>query len=352
MKKTVLLCLAGVLSACSNTNAVPGQEEVASCEKLVPCVSSGRVAILGEDPNAIDLLEASLKGAEQFAFYFGFEPQPIAVVTGGIITPELRAEIETAGYPNALPWVSSSDRQLLIEGSIRRQVLEQTEGMPEAEQNRIIERALAKANVAATTKQVAESISPIELGALTHELGHIWFIASFTPAHEEGGAGHGYGGWAPDWLDEASAILLENDTLTERRRASLRALPISDLYPLATLLSMEHPALKAAEALNDRKIEGQTPGSSRAIVLTSEEAEQFLAQSESADPTIFYTQVRAFIDFLTARTENDRIIAEIAQSISSGNSFQTWLQTQASLADNITDLELDWLDWVALQKEP
>lgn len=346
MKTVCTSLIAAFLAA----NIVTPSANAGDCDVLGPCVSIGNIAVMAEDAIADPILSTAQDGAVSFKRYFGAENAPIAIVPGGEITPDLQRDLKAAGYALSLPWISAADKAALRETRIRQQVLEQTKNMTAEQQESILKMALAKAGSASSPQG---EMNDTEQGALTHELGHMWFIAAFQPADEEVKGGHGYGGWAPDWLDEIAAILLENETLTEKRREAFRTMAAEDMYPLETFLTMDHPALKSALALSEKiglnkDVGGQEKRTgSRAIVLSGKDAEAFLKASGDSNPANFYTQARGFADYVMAETGDEQIFMKLAIHLSRGDTFENWLTEIETLPDRLQELDEDWRDWLS-----
>ena len=338
MKLVYAFSLAALLAACAVTPTV----KRADCTHIESCVMAGNIAVLAEDSIADPILETAHKGALSFHRYFGVVNAPIAIVPGGVISPELDQRLKIAGYEVSLPWISATDKKTLAESQIRQQVQEQTTGMSPEQQEAIIKSALARIE----SPSSSNSMSDTEQGALTHELGHLWFKAAFKSVDEEAVGEFGYGSWAPDWLDETAAILLENETLMQKRRAAFKTLPLTDFYPLEDFLKMEHPSLKSAEALTE-EFGLKTGGGNRAIVLSGEKAEAFLKASKDSDPINFYRQVRGFADYVINATGNERIFATLAQHLGQGKSFETWLLETEGLPNDMESLNDDWNEFIA-----
>lgn len=324
-----------MLTACASQTTVT----VSDCGGFDLCQAKDSMAVLAEAQIAEPILQSAQEGRVAFKRYFGVEAAPIAIVPGGEITADMQRDLKNAGYEASLPWISASDKQLLAESSIRGQIMEQTKGMSTAQREAIIEMALAKSENARSS---AADMSATEQGALTHELGHMWFMSAFTPEEETTSKGHGYGGWAPDWLDETAAILLENNTLTESRRNAFKTMKHEDFYPLEIFLTMEHPALKSAQALEEKFETTQASVGSRAIVLSGEEAEEFLKASGKSNPANFYTQARGFADYLIMATGDEQIFANLARYLSGGGKMGAWLAQTDSLPDTLKELTDDW----------
>lgn len=340
--KTLLAAL--LLSACAS---VPRVDSV-GCADFKPCYSQSGIAVLADKSTADPILASAQEGAKAFTRFFGVEITPIAIVPGGEITGDMQMALTDAGYNVSLPWISAADKVALTQSSIRQQVMEQTKGMPTAQQEAIIKMALAKADASKSGKSEVElgDMSATERGVLTHELGHMWFMAAFKLADDNAASAHGYGGWAPDWLDEMAAVLLENDVLTHSRRKAFKTLPAEDLYPLEEFLTMEHPALKAAQALKDKIGHESDTGGSRAIILSGEEGEAFLKASAGSNPANFYTQVRGFADYVMTSTGDEQVFAKLAMHLSEGGTIESWLSTTDGLANDIEALSKEWAEWV------
>ena len=334
-----------LLTACASAPVANAND----CGAFEDCLAKDGIAVLGPPDIARPILLAAGQGAVSFERYLGQDVSPIAIVPGGEITPEMHEALKTAGYDTSLPWISAADKAALRESAIRKQVIEQTKDLPAEQQQAILQMALAKAG---STSSLPGEMSDTEQGALTHELGHMWFLAAFKPEGEDVKTGHGYGGWAPDWLDETAAILMENEALTDKRRKAFKAMSAEELYPLRTYLTMEHPALKSALALNEKMalakgLDGQEKNtSSRAIVLSGEEAEAFLKASGDSNPANFYSQTRGFADFLMAATGDEQIFANLATYLSGGGTFENWLSQTNGLPDTLQALDEDWAEWL------
>lgn len=311
----------------------------ADCDAFESCVSENGIAVLAAPEIAAPILLTAQQGAAEFKRYFGVEAAPIAIVPGGKITPELRDDLTEAGFGMSLPWISAADKQALAQSEVRRQVMEQTKGMPPEQQEAIIKMAIGKLG---KSESPSGEMSATEQGVLTHELGHMWFIEAFKPEGGDKELGKGYGSWAPDWLDETAAVLLENETLTKGRRTAFKTMKQEDFHPLETFLTMEHPALRSALALKDKFGSKENPGESQAIILTGEEAESFLKSSGKSDPANFYTQARGFADYVIEATGDEQIFAKLASHLCGGGEMESWLVQTDGLADNMQDLTEDW----------
>jgi hypothetical protein len=216
--------------------------------------------------------------------------------------------------------------------------------MGAAQTDQVVARALA--NGGAEGGKAA-----LDAGMLPHELGHLWFTQAFWPTagQDSEGVSH-YGGPGPDWLDELAAILLEDAPTTERRRAQMQQLLRGEVVPtigpvagrdtlldLKGFLSRAHPALARVQ---------MTPpnlpaGGGVALVYTPAGG----APSTAAQERLFYIQARAFADFLIDQTGQPTVFADIAQALSNGRTFESWLSTEGvalGLPDTVDGLDRQW----------
>lgn len=305
------------------------------------CVSNQAGFFYAEKPtDAEGMASDGLKAWQEFQTYFGQKAPSGSVVsigTSSSMGQEAKNALKEAGSSWTLPWLDNQDRARFIQNSIKKQVAEQMKGQPQA----VIDAAVASA-----MKQVGNqtSRSNTQKGALKHEMGHLMFVKAFWPKKTSTKGDIHYGGPAPDWLDEAAAILLENDELTKGRRKHLPELiEQQSLVPLAQLFSMDHPMKKSRGLLRQLSNKGGKKGTS-ITVLQGEEAKKL-----AGDAGNFYTQTRGFIDFVLETSEQPLIFADITQYIADGKDMSDWLKERGEtfkLANNIHDLQAQWDVWL------
>lgn len=340
----ILVILVGVLSTHSNANA---ESLCDSIERA--CVAKNGNLVLAEVKMAEKIMKVLDQSAERYEQFFAKKPVPVAIVSGGSIDPDLRKKLKSLGVDSQLPWFSKADRAKIQHASILKQVEAQTAGLPAELQKAAMAQAIAQLQTSDTDTN-SETIDSTEAGALSHELGHLWFIEQFAPKKSDENTGHGYGGWAPDWLDETAAVLMENEELTSGRRAAFADMSTADLIPLTKFLTMEHPVYKAAQALAETSSEDSDSGDSggaKAIFLTGDEADAFLA-SAGGNPDTFYMQVRMFADFMIEQCGDKQVSAKIASHLSAGGTFEDWLSDSncSGLPKTITELDTLWQQWM------
>lgn len=339
------------------------------------CTADGRGLAMAL-PNQAGELANTLDGAvADFEGYFAPARYNFAVVAAPSLPREASALLKTHGFLT-LPWITKSARGGLMRQSVERQVNAQTKGMSEERRAAILAQALAQLG----GKEPGDELPPssVELGALAHEAGHMLFRDFYdgdTLLDKTGPDKIGpdesvkqYGSSSPDWIDEIAAILNENETLTAGRYDSARARieegESPNPFALTQFLEMEHPSLRAAQALRARRAAGGNSGSgvtsgsggasgsgaeSVAIMLSGEEAERFLKES-GGNPAEFYLQARLFADFLIEVTGDRRIFEHIAMGIKNDGSFVAWLagnHEALGLGGNIASLEMQFERWIA-----
>jgi hypothetical protein len=228
-----------------------------------------------------------------------------------------------------------------------------------------------------------------DAGVVAHELGHIWFRDWYDGGRPRQPGQRQYGSTAPDWLDETAAVLNENDYLTTQRRSGLADLLDAEgprLRPLAEFLTMAHPtanAARIAEQLNlppgsvrsdgairldpnnlppgfTRRPDGSImfpgqPGAPGGPGAPPGGGMMTMTVPGKANPDAlraglpFYIQARAFIDFLTEKTGNAKIMGEIATALRGGSSFEQWLAANGErhrLPSSMAGFTTAWEAWL------
>lgn len=217
------------------------------------CTESEHGLVIADDEHrARKLLSYADAGSLRFRARFGLKPVQFAIVElgDGALDKQVLAHLKTAGFQAVLPWLSPAGYRAQLEASVRRALETQAATLPPAAQAAALQRALAQFPTNAPA-------GGQEAGAITHELGHLWYIAAFWPGTFSNG-GH-YGGAGPDWMDETAAVLMESDELAaervqnfENRYRKLRSagllgkVPDNSLINLPGFFASSHPA--AAQA--------------------------------------------------------------------------------------------------------
>ena len=177
------------------------------------------------------------------------------------------------------------------------------------------------------------------VGHLAHEIGHKLFIATIWGSNRSGQ----YGGDAPDWLDEAAAILMETESLAQvRREQFIASVNNKELIPLSQYLLMTHPALERSLV----KPRDAATAPERSVSIHT----RHLQGQDAQALTIFYAQTRGFVDYLLARTGEDRVFLDIAEHLKAGGSMAAWLRDgptarRAALPQTLEGLDADFRAW-------
>jgi hypothetical protein len=191
------------------------------------------------------------------------------------------------------------------------------------------------------------AMSPLgEIHALGHESCHVMLLSWLDsqlgrtlPLVPQPGAQLMYGDRdAPDWLDEAVAVLCEPQSMRDGRRAQLPK--AGGRIPLAQLLTMEHPVMPRMRAMraNDPGLNDGKPHVtiSRTALLPDD--------AEAHTLGAFYAEALSLAEFLRA-TRGDAGFARVASALARG---QTLPATVAAIDGKPTDfaaLEAAWLQW-------
>lgn len=331
-----------VVSACQSAAVAPQPP----CKYAdVPCAQLDKFAVLSTNLTESELLLRAAKSAAQdFQRLFGAMPPATIIVPSGTVSTDVQSRLTANGYEVTLPWISPADRASMRQQMIRRQVEEQMANQPKALQDAAMAAALAATQTATQTQD-----ETIDLAAMSHELGHMWFINQYQGTGQKQ-TGHAYGGWAPDWMDEAAAVALETEALKVRRRAKFTQMDDQRRIPLVEFLSMDHPSAKAAQDMSERMRATQSGSktSSRAILLSGQEAKDFIAASGGDRAADFYAQTLVFTDYLENRSATVDILSRIAASLAQGLQFEAWLaKNDVGLPTNLTALDADWSAYTA-----
>ena len=317
---TLLAAAAAPGQACAAARAALPQAEA--------CVEQpGGIALASSEAAAREMLTQARAGEERFRTAFGRAPSRYAMF--GFNDPATARTTSTAlralGYTPVLPLPSSKLRERQMADAVRRLQASGNGGTP----GRIVQRASADG-----------SGEPRGANHVPHELGHGWYANAFWPASLQTPppTTRRYGSPAPDWLDEAAAMLMEDETRTlwhhqrladGRSADAQRAAMSPPEVPLATLISMTHPALASLPA------PGGADGPVSMVVI--------------GRPSLFYAQVRVFTDYLIERSGDRRILAVVSKGLQGGATFDRWLGTHGTrhrLPTSLAAMQADWDGWL------
>lgn len=155
---------------------------------------------------------------------------------------------------------------------------------------------------------------------IRHELNHVFFTAAFFPdSHEPQ-----YGSDAPDWLDEAVALVAERPEAKARRRAHFHAQVCSGrLMPLDRFLEQPHP-LFALPSFRDM-IAARKAANAGAPGMMAVRVDQLQLPKDAL--LDFYAQSLAVADFLMQSTGDPKILAHIVRDLKGDGASRrpTWI---------------------------
>nr|WP_312294979.1 hypothetical protein [Brevundimonas diminuta] len=306
------------------------------------------VVLASAQPEAERLATYARAGEARFSTRFDRDIAPYVVVS----TPPLpdRAALDAAGFSHILPWPAprafdEAARRSIEQGARR---FAASQNMSPAQTEEVVARALSQI-------PDAKAQAALDAGMVPHELGHLWFTAAFWPERTETdpGAPRHYGGPGPDWLDEAAAVILEDEPTAAQRRAHFRALMKGEAVPavgpiegrailldLPGLLAREHPGLARAVAVApELAVKGGV-----GVSFTPAGA----GPRPAALERVFYIQTRVFADYLIQTSGRPTILAEIAQAMAGGRSFEDWLASDGAAHDlpsTLSALNDGWRDY-------
>lgn len=337
-----------LLSACTDSASVPAPVRAPAsaptsvsgdnCAHItLPCQGTASFSVIGTTDESQRYLDVMQRAAGDYQTHFNADPVLTAVVMSSELTPAVQTELERAGYVVVLPWLDFSAKRELEQQAITQQLAEQIKHLPEAAQAQAMESLKAQLGAASPALSVDK-----ENGALAHELGHLWFIDQFPDPVKDSGINHAYGGWAPDWLDESAAVLMENAVLRDERHEGFKDLDKSKIIELETFLSMEHPLAQAAKNLVKNSDPKDGP---QVVFLTGDKADEFLEESGQSGAGDFYLQVSAFTAFMIEHTGDPAVFASIASHLSGGSDFSNWVERSGHFK-NLTHLGEEWQNWI------
>lgn len=319
------------------------------------CAETGRGVALAATPEEAERLAGYARAGEaRFTAQFARDIAPYVVIS----TPPVpqRAALSAAGFTHILPWPAprafdEAARRGVEQGTRR---FAASQNMSPAQTEEVVARALSQI-------PDARAQAALDAGMVPHELGHLWFTAAFWPERPETevktdpDAPRHYGGPGPDWLDEAAAVVLEDETTAAQRRDQFRALMRGETVPavgpvdgralllnLPGLLSREHPGLARAVAAAPEVV-ASSGGVGVGVSFTPAGA----GARPAALERVFYIQTRVFADYLIQTSGRPTILADIAAALADGRSFEAWLANEGAARGLPTSLPALLSDWAA-----
>lgn len=293
------------------------------------------VALAPSQAEADVLIAYAQSGEARFRTHFGRAPAPYAFVAVES-EPPIDA-LKAAGFPAVMPFLPLSVLQASVVDRFRQAMMRDGASSLSAE---------AEAEIQARTATISARIAATHPGLVAHELGHIWYNEAFwhEPIHDRASMEPParYGGPGPDWLDEAAAILMEDDRTTEQRRihflqawqgtAPEARAATGGLVDLNHIMSREHPSIARATGA----------GGTVSVTVT--------APSASQSDDHFYGQVRMVVDYLIETSGDPTILVEMSDAAVADQSLEAWLAQNGprnNLPATTAQLQRDWIEWVS-----
>lgn len=348
---TVIVYLVSFLQAVSSADCTQGDLfERWGPDRAVPvaALDAGRWyrAALGwivapDDCSARRAAEEMEAAKRAFERYFGVTAPRGAIVD--VAHAGHVAAVKAAGAAWVLPWrfietsAASDARSEAIRAQIRAQLAAGGREPDPARVEALVERALDQSGGPQAPEEPA-----LEPKAIRHEIAHLLFMHSVWPSSGE--RAEQYGGDAPDWLDEAAAVVAESAEMTAGRRGAFRRMARAGrMIPLEEYLRMPHPVFAGDDFRTLMREARQRADSDGAAVVSASLPEERIERARA-----FYAQTRGLVDYLVQRTDDERVLAGIARSLRLGESFEDWLAGEgrrAGLPADIEILQRDFLDW-------
>ena len=179
--------------------------------------------------------------------------------------------------------------------------------------------------------------------AFRHEIAHALFVRYIFPSTHQGQ----YGGDAPDWLDEAAALIVETPSVTQlRRRQFAEAVTAGRLPPLSRLLVSQHPLLMSP-AIQDALAAARAAAPTVPVLMRLSVEDVGVSRTQIAD---FYASARGITDYLIERSGDRRILARIAAAIRKSGQPLSWvttLDTGQRLSGTLSAMDQDFARWSA-----
>lgn len=221
------------------------------------CTSTLQGAVVGASRQEGRALAQAVRAAEaRFAIRFGRRGGGHAVLVGRAPQAVVDA-LSASGAHTLLPWASEEERVRAMRVSLVTAVLRRTPGL----QAEFRAAGVTEADIPEMVDEFWDKLG-LQLKADTpsstvaaHELGHGWLAAAF-PFREEAPRGDRYGTPGPDWLDEVSALIVEDEASADIQRAAFRNAwkgkgPTPD--PLRDFLTRAHPSMSSPTGLLKRR---------------------------------------------------------------------------------------------------
>lgn len=307
------LLMAGQLAnagtpTCPDTGPPPAPVCIASPHGLVYADTEE------EADNAARAQAAAVAG---FETYFGQAPSGVVILSTSFDPLDARQFARTSGLGYSRVW------------------------LPAAAQQRMTSRAMRQAGLDRTRiRHALNRLAEQQQNTLRHEIGHSMYADAFWPEADDTSGEH-YGSPAPDWLDEAAAILMESVEAQGAHAgsfiATVQASPGS-IPPLTEFLEMEHPV--RAPAIARQLAQGPRSDSGIQMMVSGD--------TDASGLITFYGQSLLVGVFLIETSGDPHILAAISTAVAAGNPFPEWLAENGpthGLPVGLESLQEAWETW-------
>jgi hypothetical protein len=289
------------------------------------CVANERGWIIGPEAEVDAAAAALAEAASRFDAIFN-RPAPRLLFRLGDDEDDRFVGFAIERGISIIVWPSAIQTRALVRAALAEQLAPLRVGKsPEA-------LAELDALVARFDEQQPSAPTPVEVGTYQHEIGHALFASVYFPKSLASG---GYGTPAPDWLDEAAAIGLENSELGALRRAGFTSKSSPVCTPVRSLFSLQHP--HRPNGRGGRVTVRVSVGTPRSDSAKSED-----------DIGAFYARVRGLLDFLA--TLPPEYFSTMADKVSSGLAIEEALPVARERAGlgplSLNELQREYSAWL------
>ncbi len=201
-----------------------------------------------------------------------------------------------------------------------------------------------------------DQILDFNIGTYPHELGHFWSRRA-VDANATDRNSTGYGSTAPDWFDEASAFLVEDDNAAQNSRRIIigkyyrgsQEYRTNFVAHIDRLLIEPHPVTN----INIEQQNFATGNEARITAVAGPAtAKNVIIESGSSDGPKFTDRVRMFADYLIERSRGKAIFGSLARAYHEKQKFEDWLKDnggQFNLPSSTAEVQQDWEAWFAVR---
>ncbi|HEV7352721.1 MAG TPA: hypothetical protein VGN74_06290 [Brevundimonas sp.] len=306
---------------------------VAAAPAWPRCAQAGLGVALSSEQAEADALMAYATAAEpRFLAHFPTTLRPYAVLYAQADAPV--AELRAAGFATVLPWASPQT----IARAMREALIQNARSEHGAALS-----AEAEAALEARVAGAVEALTERQGGVISHELAHLWYIDAYWRGSRL--QWDGYGSPAPDWVDEAAAILSEPAPmaaeLRERFFASWAAASPEDRVAAGGIAHL--PGLLSARRSGHRAAPDASAAGGNA------EQAGVTVRLAPGNPVSQPSQIRLLADYLMEATGDPYVFARITEGLVGGATFEQWLADQSAypqLPRNVDELQRRWMDWI------